>query len=150
MKTGNEIKKEIKTTLGYNTRDLSVRVDHSSINISVKSCDVSVAKVTAIVEKYRSVDRCQYTGEILSGGNTYVFVSYSHKMEIVEELFNKIMEITTKYRDTFDTSKCTNWEKQNFWRQELGKIEYKDLEADDIRSIASWNRTKTYDVVFGS
>ena len=39
--------------------------------------DGEVIKIKNIVQKFRQIDRCDVTGEILEGGNTYVNLYYN-------------------------------------------------------------------------
>lgn len=74
-----EIRKRIKDELGLNSRKVSVRgrpcTYSSAIDVTIK---VPVAKspIEAIAKGAESIRRCEYSGEILSGGNTYVSVTY--------------------------------------------------------------------------
>lgn len=65
---------------GITSKDVSVRTDNysmgSSINIKIKNPNVSKTLVESIANEHESVRRCEYSGEILSGGNRYVFVEY--------------------------------------------------------------------------
>jgi len=73
--TGNELKKEIRASvpeLGH--RDLSVKYG-GSYRVAVKKV-VHLSKVKAVAEQYESYSRCEHSGEILSGGNTFVFVEF--------------------------------------------------------------------------
>jgi len=73
--TGNELKKEIRAAvpaLGH--RDLSVKYG-GSYRVAVKKV-VPLSQVKAVAEQYESYSRCEHSGEILSGGNTFVFVEY--------------------------------------------------------------------------
>ena len=79
MNEAAEIRKELKA-IGITSRQVSVRSD-SSVNISIKDLAISIEKVKEIAMKYESVSRCHMSGEILSGGNTFVFVDYSWKAE---------------------------------------------------------------------
>lgn len=85
MKTNKEIKKEITAELkesGYNSRKVSVSVKDAGwstkIDITIKDPTVNAHEIEAIVNKRESIDRDERTGEILAGGNTYVFVSYKY------------------------------------------------------------------------
>lgn len=66
--------------LGYTSRDVSVKSDYysmgSSIRVSIKRAAVPLALVERIAHEHESIDRDQF-GDILSGGNRFVFVSYS-------------------------------------------------------------------------
>ena len=67
---------------GWSTRKVSVRSHYysmgSSIYVTVKDPDIPLSAVEAIAEPHEHIDRCAYSGEILSGGNRYVSVDYSH------------------------------------------------------------------------
>jgi hypothetical protein len=72
--------KTIRTELkaqGIKRSQVSVRCDHSSIRVNIIDPTVSKKTVEEIAGKYESIDRCNYSGEILCGGNTFVFVEYS-------------------------------------------------------------------------
>lgn len=68
---------------GWSSRDISVKSNYfsmgSSIDIRVKNAAVPLATVEAMANEHESIRRCELTGEILSGGNCYVHVSYSHE-----------------------------------------------------------------------
>jgi hypothetical protein len=77
-----EIRAALKAK-GWNSRVVSVRSESysmgSSINIEIKSLAVSKAEVEEVANKQESIRYCEYSGEILSGGNRYVHVRYSHQ-----------------------------------------------------------------------
>lgn len=68
---------------GWTSRDISVKSQYfsmgSSIDVRVKNPAVPLATVTAMANDHESIRRCELTGEILSGGNCYVHVGYSHE-----------------------------------------------------------------------
>lgn len=70
---------------GWTTRDVSVRAKNfaggSSVHIQVKNPDVPLKAVEAIAKGEEHVRRCEYSGEILSGGNRYVSVDYSYEAQ---------------------------------------------------------------------
>lgn len=70
---------------GYTSRQVSVKASRaslcSSIDIQIKDASVSRNLVEAIAEPYESISRCSITGDILSGGNTYLHVSYSKEAQ---------------------------------------------------------------------
>ena len=71
-----EIRNQLKT-LGYGARDVSVRSDHSSIDVTIRRNGLNVKAIRDIANSAEKIDRCAYSGEILSGGNTYVFIRFS-------------------------------------------------------------------------
>lgn len=74
-----EIRKRIKDELGLNNRQVSVRGERCTyswaIRVTIK-VPVAKSKIEAIAKSAESIRRCEYSGEILSGGNTYVSVEY--------------------------------------------------------------------------
>lgn len=65
---------------GWSSRDVSVKSEYysmgSSIRVVIKNPTVPSAVVESIANEHESIDRDQW-GEILSGGNRFVFVNYS-------------------------------------------------------------------------
>jgi hypothetical protein len=80
---------------GWSGRDVSVKTHNysmgSSIRVSIINPAVSFDVVEDIANAHESIDRDQF-GDILSGGNRYVFVSYN---SIAEDA------IRTRYADVF-------------------------------------------------
>ena len=74
-----EIRKKLKA-IGYNSRMVSVRSSQFSggddITIRMKSVDVDDTKVREICKSYESIDYDEYSGEILMGSNSFVFVEW--------------------------------------------------------------------------
>jgi hypothetical protein len=68
---------------GWTPKDVSVRSEYFSmgeaVRITIKSAAVPLRDARAIAEKYDRMRRCEYSGEILSGGNLYVSVSVSEE-----------------------------------------------------------------------
>lgn len=74
-----EIRKKLKA-IGYNSRMISVRSSQFSggddIVVRMKSVDVDEHKVREIAKEYESIARDKYSGEILMGSNSFVFVEW--------------------------------------------------------------------------
>ena len=86
-----EIRKQLKT-LGYSARDVSVRSDHNSLDITIRRNGLNVKAIKAIAEAFDPVHRCEVSGEILSGG-TYIFIRFSDEVtdtmtQLVKKLAN--------------------------------------------------------------
>lgn len=84
-----EIKKRVKD-LGYKlNREVSVRdcsAGYDSAFSVIFRIDVSQEKLKEMKKKiseFSSIDRCEVTGEILSGGNTYIFIGVMGENGIV-------------------------------------------------------------------
>lgn len=65
---------------GFNARRVTIRVNHSTLYVTIRDGWTSLSKVKAIADRFRVVDRCQVTGEILAGGNTFVDVRYTEEL----------------------------------------------------------------------
>jgi len=99
------IRKELKKQLGVTNRQVSVRSRSSgydeAIDIEIKDLTVNKMKVEEIASKYEYIRRCEYSGEILAGGNTYVFVrlDYDALSKAKEELLEVAREIIDDNKD---------------------------------------------------
>jgi len=101
--TGNEIKKEIRTKLphlGLKHRDISARYDSfsmgSSYDVEIKKF-VPLEEIKQIVEQYKSVRRCDYSGEILTGGNTYTSIDYITNIEVPAEVMEEAEALLSRF-----------------------------------------------------
>lgn len=74
------IRAELKKQHKLSSKDVSVRARHysmgSSIDVTIKNQAVKLQAVKEIAEAHEKIDRDGF-GEILSGGNRFVHVSYS-------------------------------------------------------------------------
>ena len=76
------IRAELKKVLGYNSRQVSVRMRHySNIVFTIRTADIKKAEIKEFASQYESYQRDHATGEILCGGNTFVDVQYSDEVE---------------------------------------------------------------------
>ena len=73
-KAAAEIRSSLKKVLGYTNRQVSVKARDCAVWVKAKVAGLDLQKIYDIAIKYKSVDYCEITGEILSGGNTFVFV----------------------------------------------------------------------------
>lgn len=78
IKTATDIAKDIRTELkemGFNSKKISVRKkDCNVVLVTLKDESIDREKIEQLAKKHKDVDYCEKTGEILAGGNTYVFV----------------------------------------------------------------------------
>jgi microcompartment protein CcmK/EutM len=75
---------KIRTALkgyGYTSRDISVKSESfsmgSAIRVTIKNAAVPLSLVRLVAEAHEDISRCSVTGDILSGGNRYVTISFS-------------------------------------------------------------------------
>lgn len=63
---------------GYNNRKVGVRYDGYTIWLTIKDLAIDIKEIEQLAKGYESYERDEFTGEILSGGNTFVFVNYAY------------------------------------------------------------------------
>lgn len=73
------IRKELKEH-GYNNRRVGVTYDGYAIRLTIKELAIEMKEIESIAMKYESYSRDERTGEILSGGNTFVIVNYDYRL----------------------------------------------------------------------
>lgn len=61
---------------GYSARQVTVKYDGSTLRVTVRDSAVSLSAVEKIAGSFERVRRCEASGEIFLGGNTYVDVAY--------------------------------------------------------------------------
>lgn len=96
-----EIRDVLKKELGLTNRDVSVKYS-GSINVKLKTVKSLPFKnkIKKVAEKHESYQRDERTGDILRGGNTFVFVELDWKFR--DQLVKKIeAEISKKITDEF-------------------------------------------------
>jgi len=80
-----QIRNTLKKAHGWSSRQVSVRAEYfsmgASIEVQVKDPAIPLPVVKAVAEQAESIRRCEISGEILSGGNRYVSVRYSHEAQ---------------------------------------------------------------------
>lgn len=78
----SKVIKKMKNTTGYNSRQVSVKFSGvSGINFMIKDENVSIETIQKFANGYEKIDRCHVSGEVLQGGNTFVFVEYSENVQ---------------------------------------------------------------------
>ena len=82
-----QVRDALKKELGLNSRQVSVRSPHwGSIYVTIKTADAKYAAVQEIARRVEHVRYCQFSGDILSGGNTFVTVEFD------DAVINKMAE----------------------------------------------------------
>lgn len=77
MSKADSVRAALKTA-GFNARQVTVKApSYQSIKVTVRDGAVSLSKVRAIALSFEVVRRCEASGEILGGGNTFVDVEYA-------------------------------------------------------------------------
>ena len=82
--------------LGYNSKQVSVRGGYCgysvSADITIKDLKADRKAIEKVCKKFQSIDYDCASGEILEGGNTYIFVKYDYDTlkNAIEEEVNKL------------------------------------------------------------
>lgn len=76
------IRQELKTK-GWNASKISVKASSGAVRVTIKTPGISLATVREIAEQHESIRRDGW-GEILLGGNLYIFVSMDYDLLNVE------------------------------------------------------------------
>ena len=89
MKNAKEItsalRSEFKASFGFTTKDISIRKSgYSTVYVTVLSVGAfaHLAEIKEAAAKYESISYCQSSGEILAGGNTFVFVNVDQLVKV--------------------------------------------------------------------
>lgn len=88
--------------IGITNKQVSCRGDYNSIRCSVKDLSIDLEVVKSIAMEYQKIDRCQYSGDILSGGNTFVCVQYDHDTEREHSKSEKFQQLKSKIKQKLD------------------------------------------------
>lgn len=66
---------------GYSNRKVGVLYDGYAIWLTIKDLAIDIKEIEQLAKGYESYERDEFTGEILSGGNTFVFVNYAYGLK---------------------------------------------------------------------
>lgn len=66
---------------GYSNRKVGVRYDGYAIWLTIKDLAIDIKEIEQLAKGYESYERDEFTGEILSGGNTFVFVNCAYGLK---------------------------------------------------------------------
>ncbi len=99
--------------LGYNQRQVSVKEGGGSLSwsfdVTVRDPKVNMEAVERAVKNHESVDRCQASGEILSGGNTFIFVRATDEVKAVwASEFLPVIQVASERLVTLEKNQGAN------------------------------------------
>ena len=110
---GQAIRAELKKA-GYGTKQISVRSRFcgysDATDITVKDITCNIEEIRKICKKYEKIDYDKYSGDLLSGGNTYISVQWDwdvihNATEKKVEEAKKIVESTENGTTIFQNEK---------------------------------------------
>lgn len=122
--------------IGITSKQVSCRSNCSSIRCSVKDLSIDLEVVKSIAMEYQKIDRCEYSGDILSGGNLFVFVDYDYQVEAATRKSDKFLQLFNIITDKLIQLK------DNQCADLFGAITYKHPEGCLVLKWDGKNETK--------
>lgn len=109
-----EIKSYLKEN-GIDTRKVSIRHEYPGyseiFNITIKDININANKIEELTRHFESYETDERTGEILAGGNTFIYVSYDY--DVIKEANDKynqnIIDIIEKELSTRTEEEKASW-----------------------------------------
>lgn len=90
--TKADLLRAVLKTAGYKSTQVSVKQSpctySTSLRVTIRTAAIKHSEIKALAERFESVRRDEYSGEILLGGNTYLEVAYSE--EALDSLTDEI------------------------------------------------------------
>ena len=86
------VKKMVMQKIGLKNSEISITGDYSSMSVHLKKF-IPITPIKNLVSEFEEIKYDHACGEILSGGNYFVFVSYHRDLFIPEEMKAKIFDI---------------------------------------------------------
>lgn len=144
-----EIKKYLKEN-GINTQNISVKGSNcgysESFNITIKDINIDIEKVRNLVKTFESYERDERTGEILEGGNTYIFVNYDYNtLKLANEKYNSIvLNIIDEKLKEYCKQDIESWNNgDGFVRISQNILIIKDSNTYNVRETKSYKTLRT-------
>lgn len=93
------LRKDLKDNLGYTAKQVNVRMSAgTALNVTIKDYNVDVAAVTKEAFKYEEISYDEISGEILAGGNDFIFV----ENEAINPNYQAFAELVFKKLETIE------------------------------------------------
>jgi hypothetical protein len=136
--TAKAVRAAIKSQLGHNSKVVSVTSSGGSVNVTIKSPNVSLSKVSEIAKAFARVSYCESSGEVLSGGNTFVFVDYSDcVLKQVAALVLPLLPTDNTLTDIAGVSAFFKYENYSFRRADSVNWQQSSFPQSAARQIAT-------------
>lgn len=85
-----KLRAELKA-IGYTPRDVSVRMDGSSLYVTIKRVGIPFAAIETMARRHRQLDHCQVTGELLCGGShVWIEVDWQLMRELAKPIYAEL------------------------------------------------------------
>lgn len=149
--------KEIKSYLkskGIDTKKVSIKHKwcgySESFDITIKDINININEVEKLVKQFESIDYDEVTGEILQGGNSYIFVAYDY--DTIKEANQKYnpMVLDILYKEL---STRTEEEQKHFYNGDINPVLtlgdkiicYRDGKSYMIRELENYATRRSYE-----
>lgn len=142
------LKKELKAK-GYNLKDFSIRTNAYEMRIKIKNVEINKTTIEEIARKYEHVDYDERLGEILAGGNEFVFVEYDVDFSTIYEQYkNKAIELLETIEQEIAThGSWGTYIQDGFLLMKSNDFEYRIInenEQDYMKKTLFLQATKNY------
>ena len=137
MLTSKEVKNEI-IKLGYKAKDISVREQNGGYNetfyITLKSPYINTKDIDKVVAKYQSYETDERTGEILSGGNVFIFTKFGDGVynEVIQNHLVEANELINKFNETTSAIRLND---KIILMKLNGCLQIRDMEECETKNI---------------
>ena len=114
-----ELAKKLKAN-GITAKQVSCRAKNGSICCNIKDVKIDPEVVKSLGDEFEDISYCQYSQEILSGGNTFVFVQYDWEMESATRKtpeFNALRDKLSAKLDATSGNECAEIGNALFYRE---------------------------------
>ncbi len=91
-----KVRSDLKAELGLSSKAVSVRkTNGGSVRVTIRTLGVSRDAVETIARRVQEIRRCEFSGEILEGGNTFVFIDFDDSIfdGLVDDYLASVEEI---------------------------------------------------------
>lgn len=96
------MRKLFKDLFGYNNKKLSIKCSRgSAVNIEILDSNIRLNQIKDIAEQFKQVYYDERSGEILSGGNIFVFVDYDKNIK--NNLYNSLRNFAESINNSADS-----------------------------------------------
>lgn len=114
--TANQVKALLKTA-GVNTKFVRCSVDHNSIRVRLVSYEVDCEIVEKTLKQFEKIDRCEATGDILSGCNNFVFVSYDWQVQPTKKFVDAVNSLNFSFH-----AGCSRTMQEHHYAREVASL----------------------------
>ena len=114
-----ELAKKLKAN-GITAKQVSCRAKNGSIRCNIKDVKIDPEVVKSLGDEFEHVRYCEYSQEILSGGNTFVFVQYDWEVESATRKtpeFNALRDELSAKLDAISGNECAEIGSALFYRE---------------------------------